>query len=488
MALLILTAGSGCSPSPEPITPKPIDTSLPSKWQINDVRYSPEVTVPERDLSGKDFYWQAVDFQKDGEEKIQFERKEGKPSFGIKPVAPKIQMVGTLEDMAAVREMSRHLVSAYRRENLPVAQFGFGPFGVSNDLYFGHTFWDMDVWMLPTLLFIDPPSVKSIAKYRLDRVAQAIKNYGATYPGPDEKTGMKFPWESSVSGKEVCLAKTRFQEHISGDVVWGMTQAEAMGLVPSGVVSQVGRGVDIYYRDRSFITSRGREIKDVTSPNEKFTGDNDLYTNLLAEWIHNDRQWKGTPTYYLPKDDKSFLNYDNDPLRDYQQVAGLLSIYPLQYPEAEKQALTMLKRFEPGLSKNGPAMGHSIIATIYARLGQPRKAYKAWKESWAPYLTGPNRLFSERNKVSKTYFYTGAAGALNTVIYGFGGFRLDRSPLKDAKWTKKLKSGWWLSCKPSVPGEIGKIIFNGIQIDDQKYDFEMSSTGGFSAKISTLKG
>ncbi len=467
------------------------DKKSPSSWRTLDVRYAPERTIPEVTSDGKDHYWQPTTYQATGEEKLQFELKTGVPKSEVSEVAPKIQIVGTPEDMAAVREMSRHLILAGGRKTLPVAEYGFGPFGVSNDLYFGHTFWDMDVWMLPAFLFLDPTVVRDMTQYRLDRAQQAKKNfqeYSANKNHERQPSAMMFPWESSVSGKEVCIAKTKLQHHVSGGVVWGLKQAEAMGLVSSQKVNPVVTGVQTFYDLRSVRTQRGLEILDVTSPNEKFTGDNDLYTNLVAEWITNGGGWKAKPSYYLPKDEKSFLNYDNDPMRDYQQVAGLLGIYPLQYPDAERQALTMLQRFEPGLSKNGPAMGHSIIATIYARLGQPQKAYQAWKQSWEPYTKGPNQLFSERHNVGRTYFYTGAAGAMNTVIYGFAGFRIDRSPLEGAKWTKKLKSGWWLSCKPCVPAEIGKIIFSGIEIDDQKIDFEMSSTGGFSAKVRPPKG
>ena len=464
---------------------------MPSSWKVLDVRYGPERTIAEPTPESQDSYWVPTGYQKDGEEKLQFQLKSGKVPLEVNNDQPVIQLVGTTGDMMAVREMSRHLVSEARRNTLPVAQYGFGPFGLSNDLYFGHTFWDADVWILPALLFLDPQGAKDIAQYRLDRVEKAKGIYdhlrkvgGYAYP----PNGLAFPWESSVSGQEVCVAKTKQQEHISGDVVWGLTQAEAMGLVPREKVRAVAAGVNTFYTARSDKTERGREIKNVMSPNEKFFGDNDLYTNLLAEWIGNDRSWKEKPSYYLPKDDKSFLNYDNDPLRDYQQVAGLLAIYPLQYPPAEKEASDMLGRFENGLSTNGVAMGHSVVATIYARLGQGHKAYQAWKQSWSPYLVGSNTLFSERKNVERTYFYTGAAGAMNTVIYGFAGFRIDKVPLTGAKWTKHLKSGYWLSCRPHVPEEIGQILFNQINIDGEKYDFQMSSTGQFSAKLSAQKG
>src|SRR5947207_9058176 len=43
-----------------------------------------------------------------------------------------------------------------------------------------------------------------------------------------------------------------------------------------------------------------------------------------------------------------------------------------------------------------PAMGHAVVATIWARLGEPEKAYQAWLESWKPYTDNPNHFFSER--------------------------------------------------------------------------------------------
>ena len=271
---------------------------------------------------------------------------------------------------------------------------------------------------------------------------------------------------------------------MSGDVVFGLTQAEAMGLADPNTVNKVVDGVGRFYENRSIVTKRGREILDVVSPNEKFRGDNDLYTNLIAEWVSNDRTWKTKNDYYLPMDKVSLLNYDGDPLTDYQQAAGLLAIYPLQSPIAEGQARKILDRFADKISPNGPAMGHAIVATIWARLKEPEKAYAAWMDSWKPYTNNPNHYFSERRNAFRPYFFTGAAGAINTVIYGFAGFRIDRTPLPNAKWTQHLKSGWWLSIKPNVPQEIGTIEMRGISIDGKKMDFSMNANGDFSAKPS----
>ena len=133
----------------------------------------------------------------------------------------------------------------------------------------------------------------------------------------------------------------------------------------------------------------------------------------------------------------------------------------------------MLERFEGKVSKNGPAMSDAIHATIWARLGEREKAYDAWKRAWVPFIKGPQMLFSEKRSSERTYFYTGAAGCLNTVIYGFAGFRLDETPLEGAVWKKQLKSGWWLSCKPCLPPKWKSLKINPMIIDGQKCSVEI---------------
>ncbi|MBS1701347.1 MAG: hypothetical protein JST12_06790 [Armatimonadetes bacterium] len=458
----------------------------PSDEKITSIQFEPPATSTV-DRAGKKTIWVPSGYKSEGEEKLGFAKAEKLPEATerAKAMLPSIHLGGPSEMSVQFDEMVAIVQRAPATADFPIEKYGLGPFGLTNDLYFGHTFWDLDVWMVPAFLFINPSAAKSAADYRLDRAAQARRNFNEWAKGKNEAFelgGMIFPWESSVSGREVCIQKTRNQQHISGDVVWGLTQCEAFGLANPTAVADVTRGVAQFYGMRSKQTARGREILDVTSPNEKFEGDNDLYTNLLAEWCSNGRRWSPRPTYYVPKDQQSLLNYDNDPMRDYQQAAGLLAIYPLQYPEAEREARTMLERFGDKISPNGPAMGHSVVATIWARLGEPEKAYAAWLDSWKPYTDNPNHYFSERRNVLRAYFYTGAAGAINTVIYGFAGFRIDRIPLPGAKWTKQLKSGWWLSVKPCVPKEIGQISMRGIVLDGKLYDFSMSSNGDFSVK------
>jgi trehalose/maltose hydrolase-like predicted phosphorylase len=375
-------------------------------------------------------------------------------------------------DQEIINSLLNNLISATNMPNMNLKDHGFPPFGFSNDLYFGHVFWDMDVWILPSLALFAPDKAREMVTYRLDRVAQAKKNAAEFFKKP---AGTMFPWESSVTGKETVPGSSRKQHHITGSVAWGMTQAEALGIVSSDEIKEAISGANEFYQARSVKTERGREIKDTMSPDENHIGDNDLYTNLLAYWLSQNRTWTQKPNYYLPKDEKSFLTYENDALRGYKQAAAVLAIFPLQYPPAEAQARTMMERFENKVSKNGPAMSDSIHATIWARLGETEKAYDAWKRSWEPFLDKTNMNFSEKRSVKRTYFYTGAAGALNTVIYGFAGFRIDRQPLAGALWKKQLKSGWWVSVKPNLPSQWKEIGLPPVFLDGMKHNFKISN-------------
>ncbi len=427
--------------------------------------------------------------------------KEDPPEIKSNVKVPVVMIDGPERDHEFVRSAVTNLSYATQRPHLPVAKYGFAPFGLNNSLYFGHTFWDMDVWVLPSMLFLQPEAVRGMNKYRTDRLGTAQWNVyqsGLLDPpnakeGPEWLSGkepaalrlgevskgmpmaaLMFPWESSVTGKETVRGPSQQEHHISGSVLWGLNLSEKAGLLGSQMADAVEFGVGNFYRVRSVEGPNGREIKDVMSPDENHIGDNDLYTNLLAQWAMNGRKWDGATKFKLPKDEKSFLTYDGDKERGYKQAAAVLSIFPLQYPESEKQARTMMERFESKVSKNGPAMSDAIHATIWARLGEKEKAYDAWKRAWEPFVKGPQMMFSEKRSSERTYFYTGAAGCLNTVLYGFAGFRFDENPLEGAVWKKQLKSGWWLSCKPCLPPKWKSLSISPMVIDGEKFSVQIT--------------
>lgn len=376
---------------------------------------------------------------------------------------------GPEDDQRAVHSFIGYLRSGQRdavRDRWPnLGPARFSPFGLSNSRYNGHVFWDADVWLMPALAFIEPSILQDLADYRLSHLQP-------NSPAP-------FAWESSVSGKETSPTDSKKEIHVSGSVLWGLMFEKALGAkVPASVVARVAA----FYRGRATRRPDGTfGILDVMSPDESHIGPNDLYTNLVAQWAINGATWrpssKPTETMFLPRDGTSFLTYEGDPVRAYKQAAAVLSVYPLQYPPAEEEARTLLERFQGKVIKNGPAMTDSIHATIWARLGEADKAYDVWKRSWGDFVKGPMLLFSEKRSTPTTYFATGAAGCLQSVIYGFLGFRVDEQPLPHPAWKQKLENGRWLSIDPHLPSAWKSVTFSNFRVLGRRYTLTVKREG-----------
>jgi trehalose/maltose hydrolase-like predicted phosphorylase len=395
-----------------------------------------------------------------------------------------IEIDGPVEDQQAVRSFLFYLRSAIaERERMSLS-----PYGLSSPTYNGHVFWDADIWVFPALALIEPEKAKAIPAYRLELRDVARANFDQWMsdgrPHANGKLGnltlfgkvlgYKFPWESSVTGRETVPGPSKYEEHISGDVAWMLHQAASLDLCPADMAAEIVLGVGSYYGYRS----PGGIMTGVMSPDESHIGENDLYTNLLAQWCANGGKWvpEGTTEFgrprikfKLPQDDQTFLTYNNDALRSYKQAAAVLSIYPLQYPPAEAQAVKMMDRFADKTTPNGPAMSDSLHALIWARLGETDKAYDTWKRGWQDFVKGPFLLFSEKRKKESTYFTTGAAGCLQTVLYGFLGFRIDSKKQAGAGWSTNLALGQVLSVKPNLPKTWKSVKFKNFTVLGRRY-------------------
>jgi len=392
-----------------------------------------------------------------------------------------IEIDGPLADQQAVRSFLFYLRSAIN----PEGRMSISPFGLSNQMYNGHVFWDSDVWVFPALALLDPSSAKAITDYRQQTYAMAKQNQIPGLPeGPiTDGWDWKYAWESSVSGKETMNGPSQKEFHISGDVVWSASQAAALGFETKDDLYKLLGETSKTYATESFTSpdQPDLQIRGVMSPDENHVGDNDLYTNLLAQWVVNGGTWtepirsaRPVKKFRLPHDEKSFLTYDGDPVKAYKQAAAVLSIYPLQYPPAEKQAKVMMERFADKVIKNGPAMSDSVHALIWARIGEQKKAYEAWHSSWQPFTNQPLMLFSEKRTKPTTYFTTGSAGSLQTVLFGFLGFRLDSVTEQGAAWSKQLQGNNWLSIKPNLPQEWKSVKLKNFTVLGHRYTLTAS--------------
>ncbi len=395
-----------------------------------------------------------------------------------------IEIDGPVEDQQAVRSFLFFLRSALH----PGTDRSISPFALSSDKYFGHVFWDADIWVFPALALIDPDRARAIAEYRLTRLPQARRNFnswiaagrpvanGKMGPLAPIPSGVKFPWESSVSGRETVPGSSQFEDHVTGSVAFGLVQAGALELIDPKLASSVAGEAAEFYLGRSEEGEHGREIHGVMSPDENHIGDNDLYTNCLANWT---MQFVGkrSNTFYLPADDQSHLTYDHDALRKYKQAAAVLAIYPLQDPMVEKEARTMIERFGSKVIQNGPAMSDSVHAIIWARLGESERAYNLWKESWEDFTAGSLSQFAEKRNLKDTYFTTGAAGCLQTILFGFLGFRIDLKEQEGAEWSKPLALQRILSVKPNLPKAWKSVKLRNFTVRGRRYTLIATHNG-----------
>lgn len=402
-----------------------------------------------------------------------------------------IEIEGPVADQQAVRSWLFYL-----RGGLGRAADAVSPLGLSGTTYNGHVFWDADIWVFPALALVDPEAAASISRYRLARLDGARENFRrwledgrptgtgrlGTIPTSDGNLdGLMFPWESSVSGLETVPGPSKHQHHIGGSVVQSLQWAADLGLVAAADVDAVTRGVAAFYRARIEEGPEGYELRGTMSPDEHHIGDNDLYTNILVERV---LRWSGQRdvTMKRPRDATSLLTYDNDPIRGYKQAAAVLAIIPLQDTEAEEQARAMMARFEDKPTQNGPAMTDSVHATIWARLGEPERAYRVWHESWQPFSGWPLLLFSEKRSRDVTYFTTGAGGSLQTVIYGFLGFRLDQQEPSDVAWKMGLRRNAWLSVKPNLPPAWSRVTLRNFKVLEETFSLVVDSNGATVTK------
>lgn len=362
-----------------------------------------------------------------------------------------IEISGPFEDQAAVRTWLWRLRTSVHPDNRVAPD----PYGLTVGRYEGHVFWDADIWMFPALMLLDPGRANVIPRYRLRSL------------GVDKVT--PFGWQTAYTGTDVTPPQSLRHRSSTASVAFAMHWANALGFVTNDQEQSVRAAARGFYDE----IRDGAELKDVRSIDEYAEKvNNDLYTNVVANYAFN--RWLGREEFRLPKDDRSFLNYDGDLERTYQQTAALLTVFPLQFPPAEAQARTLLERFAPKVNRAGPAMSESVNAVILARLGDAEGAYGSWRRGWTEFCAPPFldyrefRADTDEEEITGE-FHTGMAGSLNAVLYGFAGFRIDSKREPGAAWSTPLRNGYWLSLKPNLPPAWSRLTIRNFSVLGKTY-------------------
>lgn len=162
---------------------------------------------------------------------------------------------------------------------------GIGARGLTGQSYEGHYFWDMEIYVLPFLIYTQPRVARAVLKFRYDMLdkararARELGHRGAT-----------FPWRT-INGEEASAyyAAGTAQYHINADIAYAIRKyveisgdEEFLRLYGAEILVETAR----LWCDLGFFCERreGRFcINGVTGPDE-YTAlvNNNYFTNLMA--------------------------------------------------------------------------------------------------------------------------------------------------------------------------------------------------------------
>ncbi len=352
-----------------------------------------------------------------------------------------------------VHSMLYHLYS-FAREG---TAYSLSPMGLSGLGYNGHAFWDTEIWMYPSLLLLQPKIAESLIEYRFQRLQAAKHNAFA-----HGYKGAMYPWESAASGNEetpVWALSGPFEHHITADVA---IAAWNYYIVTKDKEWLREKGYPILKETADFWASRverngpGKyDIKNVVAADEWAENvDNNAYTNAAAKanlkyatdaakllGIAADSDWMNVYNN-IP-----ILRFSNGVTKEHAAYNGEkikqgdvnLLAYPLKEITNAAAIRRDLEYYEPRVGE-GPAMTHAIFAILYSRLGNPEKAYKAFKVGYTPNMRPPFGVIAETATGSNPYFSTGAGGMIQAMLNGFGGLEITPEGITQLKTS--LPSQW----------------------------------------------
>ena len=162
---------------------------------------------------------------------------------------------------------------------------GIGARGLTGQTYEGHYFWDTEIYVLPFLIYTNPPMARSILKFRYDQLDKArARARELGHPGAT------FPWRT-IDGHEASAyyAAGTAQYHINADIVYAIRKyVEATG--DEAFLREYGAEILIetarFWVDLGgYIDRQERRfcINGVTGPDE-YTAvvNNNYFTNIMA--------------------------------------------------------------------------------------------------------------------------------------------------------------------------------------------------------------
>uniref|UniRef100_A0A2K5L1G6 Protein-glucosylgalactosylhydroxylysine glucosidase n=1 Tax=Cercocebus atys TaxID=9531 RepID=A0A2K5L1G6_CERAT len=282
-----------------------------------------------------------------------------------------LDMVGPLPLRQALRGSLYYLLSALPQPKAPgYICHGLSPGGLSNgsreECYWGHVFWDQDLWMFPNILMFHPEAARAILEYRIRTLGGALGN--AQNLGYQ---GAKFAWESAGSGLEVCP-----------EDIYGAQEVHVNGAVVLAF--------ELYYH-----TTQDLQLF-------REAGGWDVVRAVAEFWCNSADVFRHLTCYHSGVNNSVYTNV-------LVQNRKNLEIY---------EAVT---------SPQGPAMTWSMFAVGWMELKDTARARGLLDRSFAS-MAEPFKVWTENADGSGAVnFLTGMGGFLQAVLFGCTGFRVTRA-------------------------------------------------------------
>jgi hypothetical protein len=396
-----------------------------------------------------------------------------------------LDVAGPLALRQVLRGSLYYLLSALPQPGTPgYICHGLSPGGLSNgsqeECYWGHIFWDQDLWMFPNILMFHPEAARAILEYRIRTLGGALEN--ARNLGYQ---GAKFAWESAGSGLEVCPEDIYGAQeiHINGAVVLAFQlyyyTTQDLHLFQEAGGWDVVSAVAEFWCSRVEWSPREEEyhMRGVMPPDEYHSGiNNSVYTNVL---VQNSLRFAAAlaqdlglpvPDQWLVVADKIKVPFD--PERNFhpefdgyelgeevKQADVVLLGYPVPFTLSPDVRRKNLEIYEAVTSPRGPAMTWSMFAVGWMELKDPSKVRDLLDRSFTN-VTEPFKVWTENADGSGAVnFLTGMGGFLQAVLFGCTGFRITEASVK---------------FDPLCPVGVSRVHISGISYQGNKLNFAFS--------------
>lgn len=366
---------------------------------------------------------------------------------------------------------------------------GAPPYGLTQNVPLqGHTFWDMDIWMLPPIALVQPDAARSHIEFRkagLDRAYKRAKLFGFK--------GAQYPWQATKDG---CEGTTTVyscgwsEQHISPNVAiaaWMYQQISGDLHLMRTHTWPILEGVADWIASRGLWTERGFEVHHMMGVDEELDNvANDGYFNLAAKmavmyaidcaellgYAVNEEWRRIAAQFYLSRDgDGNYLNFDPETrirkldvqTLKFAEVTGIEQVDPsriyfrAQYlmhfsPPIDYESLKQVYDIEeptrhtwhsyPSAPGTGKAVSFLVpsFSTRSCFFDDREKGLELFHQSYEDYLLSPFHIIREYKFFDFGSYMTTHGAILVAVMMGFTGLRPTEQGF--IKFRTKLPAGW----------------------------------------------